>query len=451
MKPLEYIQERIASKQQDFERYGFDEPENNAFKIFFDLAQELERKEELFNLCVAIPKVVFGIEARIYIISQTGTRLELVASTDGLGEEDLDLLSNLDMPGLIKPEAYALPIKGNRVLIDQLPFQTKDDTLGVLVVTPFEGNVARRTLFFEKYANRIGFNIHNRFLVEKNIEHLRFIRNLVADIEHNIIAPNIVYSLYLRNLKAKIRKNNTLETTLKEQINSGEPKIEELNRLLGEIEEVNEGLGTELSNMERHYKNMSMFLETLLRRSHFDHGRLMPRTKLCNMKRDVLMPQLEQYAERFHNLGIEINDRTSGIPDEETVSTVDIGLLSQVYANLFSNALKYAQEVYNDQGERMKFLAYGHEILKNHFGEGKDGIKYNVFSTGPHLHPEDHVRIFEVGYRGRDTSDRPGTGHGLAFIKNVVEIHGGTVGYEPTQYGNNFYFILPKETRKQAL
>jgi signal transduction histidine kinase len=36
-----------------------------------------------------------------------------------------------------------------------------------------------------------------------------------------------------------------------------------------------------------------------------------------------------------------------------------------------------------------------------------------------------------------------GTGRGLYFVRNVVETHGGRVGYEPTWEGNNFYFILP--------
>ena len=40
--------------------------------------------------------------------------------------------------------------------------------------------------------------------------------------------------------------------------------------------------------------------------------------------------------------------------------------------------------------------------------------------------------------------NKPGTGHGLTFIKNAIEMHGGVVGYEATQYVNNFYFIIPK-------
>jgi signal transduction histidine kinase len=118
--------------------------------------------------------------------------------------------------------------------------------------------------------------------------------------------------------------------------------------------------------------------------------------------------------------------------------------MAQVYANLFSNAVKYTEEVFTQTGETKKNIAYGREVIKDYFGAGKDGIKYNVFSTGPHINPEEREKIFEDEYRGSNISNRPGTGHGLSFIKNAVEIHGGTVGYEATQYGNNFFFILPR-------
>jgi signal transduction histidine kinase len=118
--------------------------------------------------------------------------------------------------------------------------------------------------------------------------------------------------------------------------------------------------------------------------------------------------------------------------------------MAQVYANLFSNALKYTEEVTTGTGEKKKYVSYGHEIIKDYFGPGKDGIKYNVFSTGPHILPVDRERIFEDEYRGGNVLNRPGTGHGLAFVKTAVELHGGIVGYEPTQYGNNFFLILPR-------
>jgi signal transduction histidine kinase len=118
--------------------------------------------------------------------------------------------------------------------------------------------------------------------------------------------------------------------------------------------------------------------------------------------------------------------------------------MSQVYANLFSNAMKYTQEVIADSGGLEKHMSYGRQLIPDYFGEGKDGIKYNVFTTGPHIPPEEREKIFEDAYRGSNTDLKPGTGHGLSFFKNVIEIHGGVVGYEATHNGNNFYFILPK-------
>jgi signal transduction histidine kinase len=206
---------------------------------------------------------------------------------------------------------------------------------------------------------------------------------------------------------------------------------------------VNRKLVSELAEIEKHHRNMSLFLETLLRRSHFDQGRLTLRTKRCNVHRDVLVPQLERYMDRFRSLGIEVDEQASGIPEEKLISVVDVGLMSQVYANLFSNALKYATEVQTFYGPK-KYMAYGHEVIRDFFGSGRSGLKYNVFSTGPHIPPEERTHIFEDKFRGSNSEGRPGTGHGLAFIKNVVEIHGGVVGYEPTQFGNNFYFILPE-------
>jgi K+-sensing histidine kinase KdpD len=217
-----------------------------------------------------------------------------------------------------------------------------------------------------------------------------------------------------------------------------------MSNLLEQLKDINQGLTLELENIEKHYKNMSLFIETLFRKSHFDQGRLTLRTKSCNMKKDVVQPQLDRYIEQLKRMNISIDDRFSGIPDAEIITVVDVGLIAQVYANLFSNAVKYTQEVTTGSGEKKKYISYGHEVIKDFFGPGKHGVKFNVFNSGPHIPDKERKRIFEEAYRGSNVSNQPGTGHGLSFIKNAVEIHGGTVGYEATQYGNNFYFILPK-------
>lgn len=448
MATLNYILERIESKHADYTQYNFTQTESNALMTFFDLSQEFDGIEDFYRLCVAIPKGFFNLDARLYIIDPRLNDLSLIAKTEETGYE-----LHTPPPDEVRPSGYpyytstnslVLTIRGKKLLIDQLPFKTRDDVLGLLEVYLVKDMSPHSKLFFEKYANRIGFNIHNRFLFEKNIEHLRFIRTLVADIEHNIIAPNMIYKLYLKHLRRKIIKNIEIEKLLAQYSAKEAGGEVTMEHLLAELNEVNNGLVGELENIEKHYQNMSLFLETLLRRSHFDKGRLTLIKKPCNMKKDVVQPQLERFAEQFKEMSISIDDRLSGIPDEEVISVVDVGLMAQVYANLFSNTLKYTEEVTTHEGERKKYVSYGREVIKDFFGPGKDGIKYNVFNTGPHIPPGEREKIFEDEFRGSGAAEKPGTGHGLAFIKNAVEIHGGIVGYEPTQYGNNFYFILPR-------
>lgn len=447
MATLKDILERIEDKKADYSAYNFTQTEDNALTAFFDLAQEFEGMEDLYCLCVAIPKGFFGLEARLYVINPRTGELMLNSST-----EEPDYVLPVPPPEDVRPKrvpyytergSLVLTIRGKKILIEQLPFKTRDNVLGLLEIYPAWDFGAHHELFFEKYANRIGFNIHNRLLVEKNIEHLRFIRSLVADIEHNIIVPNMVYKLFLRNLKGKISKGMEAEKLLGEYPEADD-KGAVVHSALAELSEVNRGLASEFENIEKHYRNMSLFLETLLRRSHFDKGRLTLRIKPCNMNNDVVKLQLERFADRFRTMGISVDDRFSGIPEEEVISVVDVGLMAQVYANFFSNALKYTEEMTTETGQRMKSISYGREIVRDFFGPGKDGIKYNVYSTGPHVPHGERERIFEDEYRGSNAMGKPGTGHGLAFIKNVVELHGGVFGYEPTQYGNNFYFILPR-------
>ena len=88
---------------------------------------------------------------------------------------------------------------------------------------------------------------------------------------------------------------------------------------------------------------------------------------------------------------------------------------------------------------------YGWDRKKNFFGPGRDGIKLNVFTSGPPIPPETAAHLFEEGVRGENASGEYGTGHGLYFIREVVRLHGGVEGYEATSLGNNFFFILPME------
>ncbi len=439
------ILESIRNKKANYNRYNFTKDEGDALKTFFDLSQEFDNIDDMYSLCVSIPKVFFNKNAKLYITDLKTKELLLKAKTEECCDE-LNSVIDSDITPWPTPynvgEKLILTIRGKKVLKGDLPFMTKDNIIGVLVISPADDLNEDDVFFFQKYANRIGFNIHNRFLLEKHIEHLRFIKSLVADIEHNIIVPNMVFKLFLRRLNGKISKNKDIANILNRYINEPCDDIC-VKHLLEELTDVNRGLSEEFGNIDKHYNNTSLFLETLLRKSHFDKGHLTLRTKSCNMLHDVVEPQIERLAERFRDMEIEIKDHLSGVAGDEIIAVVDVGLIAQVYANFFSNALKYTEEVELNSGKTGKYVSFGREVLKDYFGLDKSGVKYYVFSSGRQIGEEEREMIFSEGYRGTNVSQQPGTGHGLTFIKNAVEIHGGVVGCEPAPKGNNFYFILP--------
>ncbi|NPB08911.1 MAG: hypothetical protein GXO17_01030 [Thermodesulfobacteria bacterium] len=321
------------------------------------------------------------------------------------------------------------------------PLHHGEETLGLLEVSPQSRIGQQDFLFFQKFANRIGYNLHVKLLMSHCLEHLKFINELVADIEHNVIIPNMYYRYLFRRLRKKIDFLKELERRLED----GDFSIE---RMKGALHHLYTELLREYEQIEKHYETVSLFLESLFRREHFEKGRFVLRKRPCRFAKEVINPQLERYRKRFEEAGITIDNRLGGVPDEELVMAVDVGLLSQVYANLFSNALKYTREVTDESGQRVKFISFGREIIPDFFGPGRPGVKFNVFSTGPHIKREEVEKIFEEGWRGSNVQGQPGSGRGLHFVKKVIELHGGVVGYEPTPLGNNFYFVLPLETRE---
>jgi signal transduction histidine kinase len=70
----------------------------------------------------------------------------------------------------------------------------------------------------------------------------------------------------------------------------------------------------------------------------------------------------------------------------------------------------------------------------------------DVFTTGPAIGASDVPNLFTADFRGNNTDHEYGTGHGLFFVREIVDLHDGETGYEPWPDGNNFYFILPCAT-----
>jgi signal transduction histidine kinase len=104
--------------------------------------------------------------------------------------------------------------------------------------------------------------------------------------------------------------------------------------------------------------------------------------------------------------------------DHEVVTEVPSGLMvkadahafERILGNLLSNAAKFSP-----RGTRI-------EIAGRPEGSG---VVLAVRDHGPGIPEEALPRVFERFYRGTQTTR--GTGIGLAVVKDLVELHGGTV------------------------
>ncbi len=439
------IKKRIAEKQQDYIDYGFTRAQDDILKIFLDLAQEYENLEDFYQICIAVPCLYNDIKAGLYLYDNNRKKMRLFAdSIKGLRSppQNAPLYIKRTNETYRKGDTWFFPIL--KKYCAQEDGSLNDECLftGLLAISSEQPISDPDRLFFSKFANRIGYNLHNRLLAQQNIDHLKFINNLVLDIEHNVIIPNMYFRHLFNQLRKKIKDVENLEKTIMIMKSSLHMEGGQCQVVIDQVSNLHNDLINHHQELQKQHDNLSLFLESLFRRDHFVQGHLVLRARKCLVEKEIIAPQLEQYAIRLRNRNIEIV-MPEDMRDEEIPLMVDVGLLAQVYANLFSNAVKYTGESVGIDGSTRKKMAYGRHYLPDSFGPDCHGVKFNVFTTGLHLDDKDVMNIYNDGYRGLNSASQPGTGHGLNFVKHVIEMHGGRIGYESTDEGNNFYFILP--------
>jgi signal transduction histidine kinase len=124
------------------------------------------------------------------------------------------------------------------------------------------------------------------------------------------------------------------------------------------------------------------------------------------------------------------------VPRDLPAILADERRVTQVFANLLSNASKFGPE-----GDRIKVRA---SVLDDH-------VLVRVTDHGPGIPLPEQGELFERYFRAASSArSSPGTGLGLAISKAIVEAHGGSVGLEcEPEVGTTVWFTLPLATRPE--
>ena len=180
--------------------------------------------------------------------------------------------------------------------------------------------------------------------------------------------------------------------------------------------------------MERQLDMLVRLIDDLLDVARINRGKLTLRPGTTTLQ-EVLQTAIETSAPL---LDAGAHPLQLALPDAPLPMRADPHRLSQVFANLLSNAAKYS-----DAGTPVEVSVH----------DDDDGIVVEVRDHGIGLTEAQHHEIFEMFAQVDSTVERArgGLGIGLTLVKQLVEMHGGTVNVtsEGLGRGSCFQVRLP--------
>lgn len=444
---------------QLYRKQKFDPYRDSLLKAFVETIHNDHSLSRFFQVCVTTPLLLGGYSARLYLYDNSSAQFLRVADSEqGLLEPPQPNCSDLKVEhrknfthdGWLCYPLYPrhgasrqppAPSHAGQKIYDPDPYFSQHSLLGIFAVSPEDPIDPLDAETLHILTRWMGSKLNNRLIADRHLEHLKFLNELGRDIGHNIIVPNMYLKHLLRQMEKQIIDLHRVITEAESEQVNGLSTRQQV-QFLSQCHDKRAAIEHSHQELLKHHNQITLFLESLFREQHFSQGHLVLQPTSCFVERDIILPQLDLYLKKLDRQGVHV-DKPLNMYEQKFPLMVDVGLLSQVYANLFSNAVKYTGEIVNHQGKPRKAMAYGAEIIENFPEPGRRGIKFNVFTTGVPLSEEERQNVFAEGIRAKNSKGITGTGHGLNFIERVIEVHGGRVGCETSEEGNNFYFILP--------
>ena len=256
---------------------------------------------------------------------------------------------------------------------------------------------------------------------------LNTVVEVIGDDEFSAMAANL--NKMVADIRQLMDKEREAERTKNELItNVAHDLRTPLTSIIGYLELLS-GPASLTPEMKKKYlditytkaKRLEKLIEDLFGFTKLNYGKVSMKVSKVDIVK-LLSQLLEEFYPNFmdKNLAYELQ---SDVP-AKTISA-DGNLLARLFDNLINNAIKYGAE--------------GKKILVK-IQSGESIVTVSVTNYG-YVTPKDELPLlFEKFYRVEQSrsTNTGGTGLGLAIAKNIVDMHGGTIGVTSDLNGTVF-------------
>lgn len=226
--------------------------------------------------------------------------------------------------------------------------------------------------------------------------------SMAAELEHTTLLRNDFINNFSHEFKTPIVSIRGFAKLLKQENISPEQKEEYLNIIIHEADR--------LANLSAKVLDLS---------------KIEGQTELYNTKTYNLAEQIRLsfllLESKWSNKNIDFD-----IDLDEIKITANEEMMQQVFVNLIDNAIKFTPE---------------NGMISLSLKSEEDQIKFTLSDTGIGMTEEQVSRMFQKFYQADSSHVQEGNGLGLALVKQIVDLHHGTIEVK-SQIGDGTTFII---------
>ncbi|MGK7652739.1 sensor histidine kinase [Roseovarius sp. B08] len=201
----------------------------------------------------------------------------------------------------------------------------------------------------------------------------------------------------------------------------------DVDDIRGSVDEVLEFTTTAMEKIDKSGEHLLFLVNQLLDYAKLETGSMKIDPEICDVEK-VIEPVVAQMSILAEQKGLRLE--TSLI---SSLIWADVTRTRQILINLLGNSIKFTES-----GKISVVVT-----------ETENQVHIDVSDTGAGIKPEELDRIFEPFHQIDSSSTRSveGTGLGLAVVKELAELEGGTIEVRSeVGVGSTFTLSLPKET-----